>query len=257
MAFSRKAAFAGIFLMLLHWSSDYALAKKKDFKGLFGSYRREKFTENEGNASDVGMDIMLSTLYPLTSFANTTTTPTTDLGAPMPGTISFNVELNFYKTWNYNLLTYLSIGHYAYDSRSPVANQPATEGGGTAVLYTQYNLLDMRIIPVMAGVKYRFGRSDFVPYIGAGAGVSFITRDITYNYSNLTHTDSSTPLTFQASGGFEFFFAPGAGLRIELGAWMALLGSSTKNTNSVLVESIVYPENPLAIRYASGIFFLF
>ena len=42
-----------ICLLVLCFGFEFqAYAAKKDFTGIFGSYRREKFTENEGNKTD-------------------------------------------------------------------------------------------------------------------------------------------------------------------------------------------------------------
>jgi hypothetical protein len=41
-------------LLFLFINESAAFGAKKDFKGLFGSYRRDKFTENEGRESDWG-----------------------------------------------------------------------------------------------------------------------------------------------------------------------------------------------------------
>lgn len=254
---NRVGASLGVLLVLFHFVTEYAVAKK-NFKGLFGSYRREKFTENEGNDSDWGADIILSTLYPLSSMANSTTSVASGSSVAMPKTISFDVELNLYKTFGYNTMVFFNIGHYSYDSRQQTQAQATTDENNNDVsAITQYNNLATTIIPLMLGIKYRFSRSDFVPYLGASAGISLMSRKITYNYSNLSHEDSTTPLTFQGFGGFEFFFAPGAGLRVELGVWTALAPEVVKNTNSAAVESIIFPSNPLAVRYASGVFFLF
>ena len=54
-----------LLLLLAFFIAADAFAEKKDFKGLFGSYRREKFTENEGNSTDFGVDLSLSTLLPV------------------------------------------------------------------------------------------------------------------------------------------------------------------------------------------------
>lgn len=224
-------------------AEDVCLAKKKDFKGLFGSYRREKYTENEANDSDWGIDLMLSTLFPMSGLVSTTT------GGAMPTTISFNTEANLYRTFGYNLMVYVNFGRYSYETRQST--------GSTTGQQTQYNLFSMTISPLLMGVKYRMSRSDFVPYLGAAGGVSFVTRTASYNYANLVNTDSQTPITVQGFGGFEFFFAPGAGLRIEVGAHVMLLPAKTMDTNSSTVPSVQNAANPVALRYASGVFILF
>src|SRR5947209_5497597 len=60
--------------LLLSFAVDAAQAKK-DFKGLFGSYRREKFTENEANPSDFGIDLLLATMLPLSPVVKSQETP--------------------------------------------------------------------------------------------------------------------------------------------------------------------------------------
>ena len=61
---STQLLLLGVFIEVLIGAE--AFAAKKDFKGLFGSYRREKFTENEAGSGEIGVDILLSTLLPVT-----------------------------------------------------------------------------------------------------------------------------------------------------------------------------------------------
>jgi hypothetical protein len=62
---------AFLFILLgLTCAVDAFAATKKDFKGLFGSYRRDRYTENEGRSTDFGMDLMLSTLIPVTNIVS-------------------------------------------------------------------------------------------------------------------------------------------------------------------------------------------
>ncbi|MFM8313527.1 MAG: hypothetical protein ACKOA8_04515, partial [Deltaproteobacteria bacterium] len=87
-------------LLLLCFGFDFeAQAAKKDFKGLFGSYRREKFTENEGNSTDFGMDLMLSTLLPVTSVVKSAQNESTpSVFDSLNYATFFNIEASFWFT---------------------------------------------------------------------------------------------------------------------------------------------------------------
>lgn len=230
-----------------------SLAAKKDYKGLFGSYRREKFTENEARSTDFGFDVMLSTLFPVSSVAESTEDRTTG-ASPMPSSNFFNVEGNLFFTLDYNWQIYASVGYFNFDTRREntiftQANRP---------LFQQF---EMTAMPVVAGVKYRFSEEDIVPYVGLGVGMAFVTRKAGYDYSALSDEEKTNCVAGQIVGGVEFYFHSRAGIRLEVGAYNFRLGARTfdptapsgnANNNPI----IVYSANPWLVRYASGIFIL-
>lgn len=219
-------------------------AAKRDFKGLFGSYRRERFTENEGRPTDYGMDILLSTLLPLSSLVNSSEGG--GASTPLSYATFFNVEGSFFFTLNYHWQLFLNVGFYSYDTRKQ------NSGGGTP----QFHLFTMEAFPVLAGAKYRFGVSDIVPYVGAGAGLAFAHRRGFYDYSTSYDDSYSTGIAAQVMAGVEFFVSPRVGIRLEIaGMYMALPSKSF--APGVTLPTLQYQPNPIAMRYASGLFLLF
>jgi len=235
------------------------LAARKDFKGLFGSYRRERYTENEGLDSAFGVDILLATALPTNSLvkADAASTAAGDkatltLGTDMPTSTFFSGELGFWYTLAYHWQIFANIGYYSYDTR---IQNPAS-GGTSQPLFTQF---EMKAIPAILGIKYRFGRSDIVPYLGVGAGMSFVTRRGSYDYANSSNSRSDNALTFQGSAGLEFYIASRAGIRLEVsGMYMNLPGlvfdSGAVPSTQPLIK---YQQNPLLVRYSSGLFVIF
>lgn len=240
----------------------FAATGKKDFKGLFGSYRREKYTENEGRDSDFGIDILLATALPVSGLVKTDGSSTSlgdinnaSIGSNMQGSTFFSGELGVFFTLSYNWEIFGNLGYYSYDTR--VQNTLITSTGNQP-LYIQYN---MTMIPAVLGVKYRFGRSDIVPYIGVAGGMSFVTRQGSYDYSNVSDTHKDNALTGQASVGLEFYIASRTGLRLEASAMYVNLPSFVYNpsntTSPVNTPAIKYQASPLLMRYSSGLFVLF
>jgi hypothetical protein len=88
-----------IFVLVLLCSGE-AFAKK-DFKGLFGSYRREKFTENEARSMAFGADLMLSTLFPVTDMVRSQE-DTSGTSAPLNYSVFYNVETSLWMSWQYH-----------------------------------------------------------------------------------------------------------------------------------------------------------
>lgn len=225
---------------------------KKDFKGLFGSYRREKFTENEARSTDFGMDIMLSTLLPLTSIVNSTEVRGAG-GTSMSYSTFFNIETSFFLTLAYNWETFLNIGYYTYETRreNTLRNDP------TLPLFHQF---EMTAYPAVLGLKYRFGADDIVPYFGMGAGVAFVRRKASYDYSAVQGKETySTVLAGQIIAGLEFFFSPRAGIRLETAAHYMKLKPDEYDSGGAPANLpiIQFQGNSWSLRYASGIFFLF
>ncbi len=238
-------------LLVLFVAAD-GFAAKKDYKGLFGSYRREKFTENEGRASDWGMDIMLSTLLPLTSIVNSTESTGTP-ATPMYYASFFNVEGSVFTRFSYNWEVFLGLGYYSYSTRK----QNSTTAAGAAAGTPQFQLFELTAYPILLGAKYRFGTSDIVPYVGGGAGVVYTHRRTTYDYVTQPYDDTfGVSFAAQATAGFEFFISPRAGIRLETSAMFMGLGTKTYDPAGS-IPIVTYQANPIAVRYSSGLFLLF
>ena len=129
-------------ILLLLGLSTPSLAARKDFKGLFGSYQRDKFTENEANDSDWGVDLSLSSLIPVTSVVNSTST-TGAAGDAMRFSTFFNVEGSLLFSLAYNWQLYASVGYFSYDTRKEINN-----GSLNQALFHQF---DFKAIPVLLG----------------------------------------------------------------------------------------------------------
>jgi hypothetical protein len=252
---ARGFRFGGILILFSHLIlSTHALAAKKDFKGLFGSYRREKFTENEGREFDFGVDLMLSTLIPISPIVSGTTDRSV-AASPLPSSDFFNVEASFFFSFWYNWEIFLSSGYYSFNTRQQIATNP----NPSLPIFQQF---EMDTIPVILGIKYRFGADDIVPYIGVGAGISRVHRIASYDYQPIQDESTQTVLTAEAIVGLEFYFSSRAGFRLETSAYyLAVPGGSYDPTapsgNAALSPIFVYQQNPILLRYASGLFFLF
>lgn len=228
-------------------------AATKDFKGLFGSYQRGKFTENEARDSDWGVDLSLSSMLPITSVVNSTATG--GEGTPMRYSTFFNVEGSLLFSLAYHWQLYASTGYFSYDTRKENLN--ADPDFDIGALFHQF---DLKAIPVILGFRYRFGVEDLVPYLGMGLGVSRVTQKGYYDVANSAVNEKITnALTGQLQGGLEFYFSSRAGLRVEVSAnymkteeFRFVAGSDTQVT-----PDIIYQPNIFSLRYSSGLFYLF
>ncbi len=243
-----------VFLILLCLFFEVSICSKafasKDFKGMFGNYQADKYTENEGNDSDFGIDISLSTMMPLSPVISSAPAGTSNYTS-LYSSMFFNGEISAFLTFAYRWEFFASVGYYTYDSRVQL---PISY---TAPLYLSYT---MTSIPVVGGVRYRFADGDIVPYVGVGAGVSWVTRQTTYDDSTLNGSatgsqNSSAVLTGEVVGGFEFFFTSHAGVRLEVSAYYLALPSVYYNPPGN--ASALYAANPWFLRYSSGVFILF
>jgi opacity protein-like surface antigen len=240
-------------LLVLICGAEDVYAAKKDFKGLFGSYRREKFTENEARSSDLGMDIMLSTLIPVTSVANSSETSATS-GTPLAFSTFFNVEASVFYSINYNWQAFLNIGYYNYETRKE---------NGSITTQPLFHHFEMTAYPATAGIKYRFSMEDIVPYIGIGGGIAHVKRYGSYDSDSsgsLGAVDYSNVLTFSVITGVEFYFMPRMGVRLEMAAMFLKLNPLNYNpspSSMDRVPALFFQANVWTLRYASGIFFLF
>ncbi|NQW45543.1 MAG: hypothetical protein HQ462_09085 [Deltaproteobacteria bacterium] len=253
----------GYFFILLVLSFGFefeALAAKKDFKGLFGSYRREKFTENEGNRNDFGFDLLLSTLLPITSVAKSAQDSSLTF-SPLNYSTFFNVEASLWFSLGYHWAIYANVGKYSYESRKqndkPI--DPKTP---------VFHHFELDATPAIAGVRYRLSQDDIVPYISLGIGMAYVHRKgftegaaiVTNGNSSIySEEENKTVACGHGAAGIEFFFAPKAGLRVEASAYYMNLpertidpGGSPENRPKIQFQSNVW-----SLRYASGIFFLF
>lgn len=224
---------------------------------MFGNYRRDKYTENEGMDTDIGIDLLLSTMMPLSpviSSQSATSGPITSLSSSM----FFNGEASVFMSFAYNWEAFLTVGYYSYESRK--LSPPISGDNGLP----RYHMFDMSSTPAVLGVRYRFSDSDMVPYLGAGLGFSRVHRHVTYdsstiNQAQLQDEDFNTVITGEVVAGLEFYFAARAGIRLEASAYYMRLPSrtfiplSTPDVNPYAY----YGANPWFLRYASGVFILF
>ena len=229
---------------------------KKDFKGLFGSYRREKFVENEARQNAFGMDILLSTLLPVTPIVKSSETDATESSAtPMNYAAFFNFETTFFFTMSYSWEIFANLGYYSYETRKE--NSTADPNDSKLPLFHQF---EMDAVPLVLGLKYRFSTDDIVPYAGFGGGLSYVHRKAFYDYDKVQFYDSTVyPLVLEALGGVQFYFAPNAGLRLEIAAhYMGLTTKVYQTTGSPGGHPVfTIMGAPISLRYASGIFFMF
>ncbi len=114
---------------------------------MFGSYRREKFTENEGNPTDIGVDLMLSTLFPLSPIVKDVES-TGGAANALNYSAFFNVEGSVFVTLAYNWEIFLNAGYFSYDTRKQ--NQASS---ATQPVFTQFTL---SAIPLSFGREVSF-----------------------------------------------------------------------------------------------------
>jgi outer membrane protein W len=252
MSANRRGAALILCILLGLASEGIAATSKKDFRGLFGNYRREQYVENEGRNSDFGMDLQLSTLIPVTPLVQSIES---EGGAAdnLKYATFFNLELGFFLTLNYHWELYGSIGYYSYDTRkeNTVFTDPALP------LFHQF---EMTVIPAIGGIRYRFTTDDIVPYVGIGVGAAYTRRKGSYDYSDPTFNQQYlTALAGQAQAGVEFFIAARAGIRLEVAAYFMNLPAFEFKPGPLVstFPTIIYKSNPWSVRYSSGIFVLF
>jgi len=243
-----------IFFLLIFIVCAETFAAKKDFKGLFGSYRREKFTENEARKSDFGVDLLLSTLIPLSPLVKSAEDPAGANFSALQYSTFFNVEATIFYSLFYHWQLFANIGYYTYSTRKE--NVASDVSNPELPLFHQF---EIQAIPVTGGVKYRFSTEDIVPYVGAGIGYAFVKRKGSYDSSAAVDNDSVNVIAGQVMAGFEFYFSPRAGLRLEAAAFYMKLPQRTFNPqgNPAITPVFMYEANPLLMRYASGLFVLF
>lgn len=244
----------GAYLLLLFVTSDL-WAAKRDFKGLFGSYRRERFVENEARSTDFGIDIMLSTLLPVTNIVSSQESLNGSFN-PLYYAAFFNGEISFLLSLNYHFETFLSIGYYSYETRKENA---AIDSGQP--LNPRFHVFELTAVPVIVGLRYRLGMEDLVPYLGVGLGMSSVRQRASYAQDTSTLDEQPfTPVTWELLLGCEFFFSSRAGVRLEMAGYVFHLPGGTFSPgsgNPAVLPNFKYSTTPIFIRYASGLFWLF
>ncbi len=227
-----------------------AYAAKKDFKGLFGSYRREKFTENEAGSGEIGVDLMLSTLLPVTPLIQSQEA-VSGAKSNLNYATFFNLEGAITYSLTYNWLLSLSAGYFNYDTRKKTATSSDAR--------PTFHQFEMTSAPFLLGVRYRLSTKDIVPYVGFGAGVSMVTQRGFYDSSTQEKKIALTALTGQIVGGFEFYFAAKAGIRMEMAAYFMKMKAEDWSSGAPPADlpTFNFQGNVWSVRYASGIFFIF
>jgi hypothetical protein len=252
MSTNRRTAALILSLILTIGADAFAVTTKKDFRGLFGNYRREQYVENEGRNSDFGMDFNISTLLPITPIVESQESSTSG-STPMKYATFFNFELGFFLSLGYHWELYGSLAYYTYESRkeNTVFTDPALP------LFHQF---EMTMIPAMAGVRYRFTTDDIVPYVGVGMGIAYTKRKGSYDYSDPTfRQEYLNTVIGQALGGVEFYIAARAGIRLEVSAYFMNLPAYSFQPGATVSQfpTINFKANPWSVRYSSGLFVLF
>ncbi|MFM8316243.1 MAG: outer membrane beta-barrel protein, partial [Deltaproteobacteria bacterium] len=218
------------------------------------SYRREKFTENEGNSTDFGFDLMLSTLLPITSVVKSAETSALNFNSLNYATF-FNVEGSFWFSLGYHWALYANVGRYSYETRKQ--NQQTLDNPSSDPLFQKFEL---EAVPAIAGIRYRLSREDLVPYVSLGIGLAYVHRKGS-NEAGTNNTDEEYQTVACGHGavGLEFFFAPKAGLRVEASAYYFNLPLRTFDPQGTIgvTPQLQYQSNVWSLRYASGVFFLF
>lgn len=242
-------------LLCFEFTSE-AYAEKKGFTGLFGSYRREKFTENEANKTDFGMDLMLSTLLPLNPVAKSAESSALNFQSLNYATF-FNFEASFWVSLGYNWVVFANFGKYSYDTRKQNADSLDSSKD------PRFHKFELDAIPGIIGLRYRLSNEDIVPYVSLGLGMAYTHRVSSTEGSTVGGTNRDEEYQTVACGqgtvGLEFYFAPKAGLRVEASAFYMNLPQRTYNPGAdpKFQPVIQYQANIWSMRYASGLFFLF
>lgn len=84
-------------------------------------------------------------------------------------------------------------------------------------------------IPVQVGLRYAFGKGNFLPYVAAETGIHFLSSKVTYEYFGQTFTsdDSESKFGFAPGAGFLYNFNPKTGLDVTLKYNMIFTEGST------------------------------
>lgn len=224
-------------------------AAKEDFKSLFGSYRREKFVENEGRKAFFGTTLALSTMFPVTSVVKSK-----EIGfdqKDLSYSSFFDIEGELFLNLNYDWQFFVKAGYFTYDSR----RENEKDRNPQLPIFHEFSL---KSIPVMGGVKYRFSRQDIVPYVGVAAGMAFVKRRGSYdNDKNTFDEESASVLTAEVQLGLDFYFSSRAGIRLEVAGNYLKLAPRFYDPGGSVHADFDYQPNVMSVRYSSGIFLLF
>lgn len=73
-------------------------------------------------------------------------------------------------------------------------------------------------IPVQVGLRYSFGKGNFLPYVAAETGMNFLSSKVTIEYFGnvFTSDDSKTKFGFTPGAGFMYNFNPQTALDVTL-----------------------------------------
>ncbi|MCX8104378.1 MAG: porin family protein [Ignavibacterium album] len=85
-------------------------------------------------------------------------------------------------------------------------------------------------IPVQVGLRYAFGKGNFLPYVAAETGMHFLSSKVTFEMFGQTYTsdDSESKFGFAPGAGFLYNFNPKTALDVTLKYNMIFTeGSST------------------------------
>lgn len=247
----RLGFFLGTLLVIFSFLPHDAFAKK-DFRGLFGSYKREKFVENEGNDTDFGFDLNLSTFLPITSVVSSIEDRNTSAFTGLPTSTYFNIEGNIFFTLDYHWEIFFGTGWCNYETRKQHVSSTSTQ--------PRFYQFEMEMFPLVAGVKYRMTLEDIVPYAGLGGGMSYVRRKGFFDYvNNVSDEQYNFALTVQALAGLQFYIASRVGIRLEVAATYLALPSRNYDASpgSASIPILQYQDNNILFRYASGLFVLF
>jgi hypothetical protein len=239
-----------VFVLTLFCTESFGAKDNRGVKALFGTYKREKFTENEARYSDIGTEILLSTMYPLGSLVRAR--DGASAFADMQSSLFFNGEINVFFTLNYSWQFLITGGYYSFETRQQFS---VPFGSQNIAAFRFYNF---ETIPILAGVKYRMGTGDIVPYVGVSGGINLYTSKYSFDYSTQTIVKRGMAPTIQAAFGVDFYVTPRIGLKVELAGYMMLIPA---DSNTIVVSPNTHDfttsANPISVRYASGIFILF
>lgn len=241
-------------ILLLGFQLD-AWGAKRDFKGLFGSYRRERFIENEANSSDFGVDIMLSTLLPMSAIVSSQESTGGEY-KPLNYSAFFNGEIAVNYSLSYNYELFLSGGYYTYETRK----QNETPESGSTTKRAIFHIYELTATPIILGLRYRLNNEDLVAYLGAGIGMTTARQKAYYDYNSSVNYDQTfNAVTGELLLGFEFYFAARAGIRLEMAGYLFNFPETSfaAGGTPAINPNFKFSASPILVRYASGLFFLF
>ncbi len=218
---------------------------QEPLRGFLGSYR-EKYTENAARDFQFGVGVQAGSLFPVSAVVTSSPTGST-LSTPYQYNASFNLEGEIHFSLAYPFQLFVQGGYSTYSARQAM---PGTSG--TSIEFQEFSL---GALPLLAGVRYRFSRGDIVPYIGLAAGVTQIERKGYFDFNPALLQETLWVATLEGALGLEFYFAEYGGLRLEVSGYYWGL-PQTQFSPSGVANTITFLPSFVAVRYASGLFFL-